>query len=337
MTDESESLRPKGTVEVQCSHADCGIAWWLDPLDPRLPDGPFDCGDDHETTKILRRRLALLHLRHGLRWGHLVPLGEAKEGSTEACASRSASKGVAIVYDREGASQKRGAVVWETLRDLNDIDKVAESVLWDVKDWPEAVRESDPIHSQREEVPEGHVRWVGYKTNEEVRRYTFVPCARFDCPHEVMVDIQDTSFRPMGYMVGSWGGGTMPAPAWWGRQVRCEDGLGTFGTQPCELVRCEAIAQFEQASRSHWTIWDNTTQGSKRPPQTAVLFHNRHENRYGVLLYSNRETFTTSARIAQAIQWGPFPELERIIGFSLLPGQRSSILEELETQSRLPS
>lgn len=45
MTDD---LRPKGTVQVPCSKCpvgDDGERWyfWVDALDPRLPDGPFVC------------------------------------------------------------------------------------------------------------------------------------------------------------------------------------------------------------------------------------------------------------------------------------------------------
>jgi len=36
-----DDIRPKGTVEVQCTV--CGWWYWLDPLDPKLPDGPFIC------------------------------------------------------------------------------------------------------------------------------------------------------------------------------------------------------------------------------------------------------------------------------------------------------
>lgn len=44
----TDNLRPKGTVQVECS---CGCRWafWVEPLDPRLPDGPFyfeGCGPD---------------------------------------------------------------------------------------------------------------------------------------------------------------------------------------------------------------------------------------------------------------------------------------------------
>ncbi len=44
----TDNLRPKGTVEVPCSTCpvgENGERWffWVDALDPRLPDGPFQC------------------------------------------------------------------------------------------------------------------------------------------------------------------------------------------------------------------------------------------------------------------------------------------------------
>jgi len=35
-----DDIRPKGTVQVECP---CGWSFWLDSLDPCLPDGPFEC------------------------------------------------------------------------------------------------------------------------------------------------------------------------------------------------------------------------------------------------------------------------------------------------------
>lgn len=52
LEDGRETLRPRGTVEVTCS---CGWTFWIDPLDPRLPDGPFPCstcrGEDGPSEK----------------------------------------------------------------------------------------------------------------------------------------------------------------------------------------------------------------------------------------------------------------------------------------------
>lgn len=36
-----DDLRPKGTVEIQCSK--CGWWYWLDPLDPKLANLPYVC------------------------------------------------------------------------------------------------------------------------------------------------------------------------------------------------------------------------------------------------------------------------------------------------------
>lgn len=36
----TDNIRPKGTVQVRCS---CGVEYWVDALDPSLPDGPFKC------------------------------------------------------------------------------------------------------------------------------------------------------------------------------------------------------------------------------------------------------------------------------------------------------
>lgn len=40
-TEPKDDIRPRGTVQVQCSK--CEWDFWLDPLDPQLPDGPFVC------------------------------------------------------------------------------------------------------------------------------------------------------------------------------------------------------------------------------------------------------------------------------------------------------
>lgn len=51
MTEKRDDVRPRASVEVPC--ATCPPAdengefgpwcFWVDPLDPRLPDGPFIC------------------------------------------------------------------------------------------------------------------------------------------------------------------------------------------------------------------------------------------------------------------------------------------------------
>lgn len=42
-TNESDDLRPRGTIEVQCTAPDCRWRFWIEALDPRLPAGPFLC------------------------------------------------------------------------------------------------------------------------------------------------------------------------------------------------------------------------------------------------------------------------------------------------------
>lgn len=39
-TEKCDDLRPRGSVQVACS-CGCRWEWWVDALDPRLPDGPF--------------------------------------------------------------------------------------------------------------------------------------------------------------------------------------------------------------------------------------------------------------------------------------------------------
>ena len=41
MTSNKDDIRPLGTVEAKCSS--CEWHFWLEALDPRLPDGPFIC------------------------------------------------------------------------------------------------------------------------------------------------------------------------------------------------------------------------------------------------------------------------------------------------------
>lgn len=42
---ECDDIRPRKTVEVQCSVDGCGWSFWVDCIDPRLPNGPFLCSD----------------------------------------------------------------------------------------------------------------------------------------------------------------------------------------------------------------------------------------------------------------------------------------------------
>jgi hypothetical protein len=48
-----DDIRPRGTVQVKCSHPGCGWQFWLGALDPLLPNGPFWCFE-HETDPVKR-------------------------------------------------------------------------------------------------------------------------------------------------------------------------------------------------------------------------------------------------------------------------------------------
>jgi hypothetical protein len=59
MTIHSDSpIRPRGTVEVTC--AACKWAVWVACDDPRLPDGPFSCGTNHEAQSYMDAHEVLL-------------------------------------------------------------------------------------------------------------------------------------------------------------------------------------------------------------------------------------------------------------------------------------
>lgn len=55
-----DDIRPHGTVFVKCSHPTCGWTFWVEALDPRLPDGPFICGANHTAQARLNASLARL-------------------------------------------------------------------------------------------------------------------------------------------------------------------------------------------------------------------------------------------------------------------------------------
>ncbi len=315
-----DDIRPKGTVEVRCSYPGCGIAWWVDPLDPILPDGPFDCGDDHETTAMVERKLSLLRLRHGIRWGSISPSGAPPTLKNGCCGLP--AQAVAIVYDRLGGTS--GFLTWDSLADLADVDELARKVVWDQKAWPDIARAMD--ENDTEKTPPGYVRWVGYETNGEVRKYTFVKCARPGCPHNVMVDTRDPSFRPVEHAVGAWGNGIMLAPSWYSRiSLKCEDGLSTFGTQPCELVLSNIVEKFEAMSGARWTIWEEIDGIGN------VLFFDPVKKRYGIFTYLDHSPFQTVTRLAEGIQWGSLMDLEKI-----LPTD-SEVLREVRCHTNLPS
>lgn len=344
--DLESSLRPRGTVEVNCSYPGCGTAWWLDPLDPRLPNGPFDCGDNHEARKLVERRLSLLRIRHGIGWGAMSPLGPdgGPTGMKDdgGCRRFDASRAALLVADREGT--REGLLTWMSPQDLADVDAVPSKINWDRNTWPAGIEdmlslrvEVEPPHGDIREDPQPEpdgVRWVGYETGKKVRRYTFIPCSREGCAQLVMVDTEDPTFKPPpGYAVGAWGGGTMAAPPWWGKfWASCENGISSTGRVPCVFARSDALAQFEQASMTRWTLWDY----SDRSECGTMLFFDPLCDKYGILSYQSLEAFSTASRIAQGIHWGNLSEVTRFLQSKTTA--RNRVLEELERHRlHLPS
>jgi hypothetical protein len=49
-----DDIRPKGTVQVRCSFPGCEWEFWVDCLDPRLPDGPFYCSE-HDGPEVVEK------------------------------------------------------------------------------------------------------------------------------------------------------------------------------------------------------------------------------------------------------------------------------------------
>lgn len=53
-----DRINARGTLLVKCA-GNCGLAFWVDCIDPRLPDGPFLCSEcDTEACALAEKRLA---------------------------------------------------------------------------------------------------------------------------------------------------------------------------------------------------------------------------------------------------------------------------------------
>lgn len=288
MAQELDILCPKGAVEVHCCHPDCGTAWWVEPLDPRLP-GPFDCGADHSLQKTLDRTFALLRARHGFAWGSLGNLDQNDDRDPPV-------RGYAVFHDR--LHLKAGLLLWESPKEFGYPDEMAFRIQWEQEHWPARLQEEEQgfSHLDMPSSSPGTVRAVPYHLlSGEKRRYTFVRCTT--CHHLVMVDADDPTFQPERYS-HSGGGGEIPTPPWMDRTFYCGQGLKTLGgVQPCSIVYGAALAEFEATSGCRWTIWSN--EGAPR----SVLFFNPKTEQYG-LLYRDLDTFRSAESIGRAILWG---------------------------------
>ncbi len=134
-----ESLRPKGSVEVKCSHLGCNIYWWIDPLDPRLPDGPFDCGSTHEDDH--QKQFDALVPLFGIRWGTRLYRGPRSDGKTSvSCGYGGQPAGSVLFQDKWGV--KVGSLDYEDIQTLKDPLEIPKRIDW-VKLSPH-FKEGDP-------------------------------------------------------------------------------------------------------------------------------------------------------------------------------------------------
>jgi hypothetical protein len=329
---DRDDIRPKGTVEVQCSYPGCGWCWWVDPLDPRLPDGPWDCGADHEADKVVFQSLSMLKLRHGYVWGTARGTGPKPDRPPSAtctdpnpnskscsCSAGSYASGLIILQDR--FHSKHGVLEWKTPEDLYDVDSLPGKIDWS----PEKLKLFDggPGESKSPEAPPGRVPYVTYKLNDLIeRRYTFVKCARPCCALKVMVDLADPDFRLTGpnfYSVGGYGGGDAPEPYWWGnRKFVCEDGLSQFEPQPCKLIHSVKVRALEEVTDIRWTMWT----------REAALFWDPLKLAFGIIL-CKPEYFESLELLLKEIVWGSLREVEEYLEVMIPKDTQNDIRNEI--------
>lgn len=297
----SSALRPKGTVEVSCSAAGCGVAWWVDPLDPKLLSGHrWDCGADHGEARRLDRLNAELHLRYGVQY---CRSGGAVEGCSEGvCGGPCAWH----VYRYVRWPDRRGLLLDKGARRSISVAGVFSLIEWDVTRWP-----AETLEIEREPVAPGMVHWNGYRDCDlsghpvgKARRYTFANCAR--CGHEVHVDVDDPSRASGAHIVGGYGGGVMRTPGWLATtSFRCETAFSrsVYAPQPCALAHGPVMQNYEASSGARWTWW---TSGSSAKVPAYVIFRAKG----GADLALMR---ATSDRFDCAVTWGSPADLLRLL------------------------
>jgi hypothetical protein len=295
----SSSLRPKGTVEVRCSIPGCGIAWWIDPLDPRLSDRShvWDCGADHDAERVFDRLNAELHLRYGI-----VYRGSA-DGTKCGCGSSAKRH---YYRDARVLSRRNGLLLNVDRLGSRSVVEVLSLIEWNPEVWPESAL-ADGWHESGvpPKASPGMVHWVGYREERggaeaPVRRYTFAKCAR--CGYDLHVDVEDPTRRsPKGHSL-PYGGGEMPAPAWLGRTLFCEDVLGTdvYSPQPCAVAMGMALAAYEELTGNRWTWWESGY--GARP--TYVIFRAKDGDALGLFHFEVTELDPVAPRV-----WGTPREL----------------------------
>jgi hypothetical protein len=305
-----ESLRPKGTVEVTCSHVGCGLSWWLGPLDPRI-HGPHDCGGNHGERRILDRQLARVRIRHGFIWGRMQSLVPPKPDDHPCHFDAATAK----VHFTRRDGQGWGTLTWTSFDEIASAhpDEIAKRILW------EGSPEGDDT------VPPGQVRLVGYKDlgTGRIRRYAVVQCSR--CQGTIYVDYDEPGHRPSSHAVGTYGDGvppTAPTPPW-ACSYTCESaGLGhLYGSpQPCAYVRNPIID-----TMLPWTVWSYDHGAG-----VAALLFDPIGNRYGLLLAQPLDTPLFWELMGRTL-WGSPDELRLHLKKNWASTHRGAVGEVLDT------
>lgn len=300
-----ESMRPRGAVEVSCSYPGCNWAWWVDPLDSHLPNGPFDCGRDHVAERLFDKVFLQMHLETGIHWG--TRRAESCCGFKEP----SPEKGVALVHDR--TRTKQGVLRWDRLREASELVKL---ISWDAKLVQETFGDPDKVEDPWQETEEA-IPWAHYRLDGVLRKYTRLPCYR--CRRHVAVDlyVRNMDLTQHTLSLGSYGRGVMPKPSWWGHiEVSCEMGLWAQEPQPCRLIHSPAIAEFEATTGAYWTMFT---------PQAALFFEPTLK-RYGVIK-CQEEYFLSGSVLGRNLFLGDLPKIRNYL--EVMVGKEDLIYQEV--------
>lgn len=283
----ADDLRPKGTVPVYC--AKCSMSWFVDPLDPNLPDGPpggWDCGSNHERDQLERLYFSWYRVTTGYQW----------------VATSGLDQNVRVARFQDRFGHGRGLLSWTNQKDLETgIQRIQ---------WLKPEDLSTPMDLEPPKPPEGMVRTVNYRLNgKEIRSYTFGKCKRPGCQHEVMLDYQDPSRtrKPNDTIeVGKFGGGFEVAPEWDLNGFTCEQALGTFSRIPCAIAHGTAFRELA-GDQICWSIWDQVTDTTGVILFWTTVGHGSQE--FGILVYKKLNQLSSAAVIKSLIEWKPLGSL----------------------------
>ncbi len=133
---EHDDIRPRGTVEIRCSHPECGVCTWVDPLDPRVLGG-YTCGRNHERAKAIDRLGAEIEARFGLtHMGYGALRNQDGSWPCVACFDVH-ERGYLTLHAADGSV---GCYTWHTMPDWTDprlADVIVAGLCFDPALWPE--------------------------------------------------------------------------------------------------------------------------------------------------------------------------------------------------------